>query len=342
MGTRVAARQVLRWTVMNASVFSPLQCGTCPLQPLRIPCRLICSSQNRNRASHQSLELRLQSGKPELSLLSLLDMGFTDSQAQQIYEDTSKLRGESAAKHALSTLTALFVLGLNPSSVQKLLEKCPELYTVRESLLQQRVGNLRKLGLVEGSLQRVVSHFPQILTVPVKTVKSMVMFLREKCLFTVQQVTDTLRDTPAIVLENMDQLEYKFQYVYFRMGVKQAEMVKSRLFRYTLDEVRSRHTFIERRGLYQTPDKKGQTIIINPRLDTILNVDQDAFLTDVANASAEEYEVFRRLLAREWQEEEWQHGSVEADGDDDGDALEEEDEEDEETRGKGGYRKKRK
>lgn len=80
-------------------------------------------------------------------------MGFTDSQAQRIYEDTSKLRGGSAAcKHALSTLTALFVLGLNPSSVLKLLEKCPELYTVRESLLQQRIGNLRKLGLVEGEL----------------------------------------------------------------------------------------------------------------------------------------------------------------------------------------------
>lgn len=138
---------------MKAAVFSPLRCGTCPLQPLRTGCRSLCSSQNANRESHQSHGLRLQPGDPELSLLSLLDMGFTDSQAQRIYEDTSKLRGGSAAcKHALSTLTALFVLGLNPSSVLKLLEKCPELYTVRESLLQQRIGNLRKLGLVEGEL----------------------------------------------------------------------------------------------------------------------------------------------------------------------------------------------
>jgi len=56
------------------------------------------------------------------------------------------------ARHALSTLTALFVLGLNPSSVLKVLEKCPELYTINESQLQQRIGNLRKLGLVEGEL----------------------------------------------------------------------------------------------------------------------------------------------------------------------------------------------
>lgn len=133
------------------------------------------------------------------------------------------------------------------------------------------------------------------------------------------------------------------QYVYFRMGVRQAEMVKSRLFRFTLDEVRHRHCFLECRGLYQTPDKHGQTIIINPKLDSILKVDQDTFLTQVAMASAEEYDVFKRLVAREWQEQEQQQrGSIEAESDDDDDDVEEEDEEDEETGGKNGYRKRTK
>lgn len=198
---------------------------------------------------------------PELSLRSLVGMGFTETQAEQIYDAVSKARGGRASKHALSTLSVLFVLGLNPSSVLKLLEKCPELYTVKETQLQQRIDNLRKLGLVEGeaivfmqpsycniinallqwkyfilrvlnfnrvpcvifkliffliypssgSLQRAVAHYPHILTVPVKMIKSAVMFLREKCLFTAQQVTDIIRDSPAIVLENMVQLEYKFQ-----------------------------------------------------------------------------------------------------------------------------------
>ena len=127
------------------------------------------------------------------------------------------------------------------------------------------------------------------------------------------------------------------QYVYFRMGVKQAEMVKSRLFRFTLDEVRQRHCFLERRGLYQTPDKNGQTIIINPKLDGILHIDQDTFLTQVAKGSAEEFDVFKRLVAREWREEEQQSGGLEAYSDD-----EEDDEEDEETEGKSGYRKRTK
>lgn len=175
-------------------------------------------------------------------------MGFTETQAEHVHDTVSRVRGGSVAKRAPSTLTALFVLGLNPSSVLKVLEKCPDLYAVKESQLQQRIGNLRKLGLVEGgimlllcntvnqstskhclngsahqslvffffgpclgSLQRVVAYYPQILTVPVKTVKSVVLFLRGKCLFTAQQVTDILRESPAIVVENTAQLEYKFQ-----------------------------------------------------------------------------------------------------------------------------------
>ncbi|XP_073347364.1 transcription termination factor 4, mitochondrial [Pagrus major] len=337
MGTRVGARQLLRWTIRNASsVVSPPQFWRCHLQPLCTGCRLLCSSTSLHH------EISPLSGKPntELSLRTFLDMGFTDTQAEQLCETVSKLRGGSAAKHALSTLTALFVLGLNPSSVLKLLDKCPELYSVKEPQLQQRIDNLRKLGLGEGSIQRVVAYYPQILTVPVKTIKNAVGFLREKCLFTVQQVTDIIRDSPAVLAENLGQLEYKFQYVYFRMGVKQGEMVKSRLFRFTLDEVRHRHSFLERRGLYQTPDKKGQTVIINPKLDSILSVDQDIFLTEAANASAEEYDIFKRLMARELQEQEQQGGRIEADSDDEEEA--EEDDEEEETGGRSAYRKRRK
>ncbi|XP_068196922.1 transcription termination factor 4, mitochondrial [Antennarius striatus] len=339
MGTRVAYRQVLWWTVRNASstVFRPPPFWRCYPQPVR---RLLCSSDSESvlQSPRHDPELGL-CGKPEteFSLRSLVDLRFTDTQAQCVYAAVSKLKQGNNASHVLSTLTTLFDLGLNPSSVLKILDKCPELYTVKESQLKQCIGNLRKLGLVEGSLQRMVAYYPQILTVPVKTVKNAVMFLREKCLFTTQQIMFILRDSPSIVGENMEELEYKFQYVYFRMGVKQGEMVKSRLFNSTLDTVRHRHCFLERRGFYQTPDKKGQTTVINPKLDSILNVSEDTFLSKVAKATAEEYDVFKRLLARECQEEEHQQGRIEYDSDE-----EEDDSEDEDTAGKNGYRNRRK
>ena len=85
-----------------------------------------------------------------------MDMGFTDTQAEHLYEAVSKARGQNAAEHALTALSALLLLGLNSETVLKILEKCPELYRLKESDFQQRTANLRKLGLVEGTITIIV------------------------------------------------------------------------------------------------------------------------------------------------------------------------------------------
>ncbi|XP_049604199.1 transcription termination factor 4, mitochondrial [Syngnathus scovelli] len=343
----LCAANRIQWLLRNttSSVLSPLQSSRCFQR------RLLCSTSSNLLPSDANNEPAGASPQghtiAEFSLPCLLDMGFTQTQAKELYESLRKAKSGSAAKNRLSTLTVLFMLGLNPSNVWNILTKCPDLYIIKESVLQQRINYLRKLGLVEGSLQRVVSHYPAILTLPTKMVKYKTMFLREKCHFTVQQVTDILRDSPAVMHEDLVQLEYMFQYVYFRMGIQQAKMVKHKLFRYTLEELRTRHSFLERRGLYHTPDKKGQTVIVNPKLDSILNVDLDTFLEHVAKASAEEYDVFRKLVVREWKEEEHSHEYSQAesedddshsDGDCDGD---DDDDEEDKKEGKASYMKKR-
>ena len=160
-------QQVLRWAVRRAasSLLIPLHLRRWHLQPQCVGCGLFCSSSSQSTVlcTQQNYKISNVSEKPvkELSLQSLVDMGFTESQAEQVYESLSRVRGGNAAKNALSTLTVLFVLGFNPSSVLRLLQKCPELYTVKESQLQQRIGNLRKLGLVEGesiSVQHILSY----------------------------------------------------------------------------------------------------------------------------------------------------------------------------------------
>ncbi|XP_031410995.1 transcription termination factor 4, mitochondrial [Meleagris gallopavo] len=87
------------------------------------------------------------------------------------------------------------------------------------------------------------------------------------------------------------------------MGVRQKEMVKARLFCTPFAELRNRHVFLERRGIYRTP-LKGQSQSDNPALRDLLRPTEGDFVAGVARASAEEYEVFKRLLAREEEEEE--------------------------------------
>jgi len=102
------------------------------------------------------------------------------------------------------------------------------------------------------------------------------------------------------------------------MGVKQADMVRHKLFRYTLEEVRQRHCFLERRGLYQTPDKNGQTFIENPKLSQVLHSDLETYLAQIARATAEEYDIFGKITEREWQDEERRERDMGADGADEG------------------------
>ncbi|TRY69745.1 hypothetical protein DNTS_035421, partial [Danionella cerebrum] len=261
-----------------------------------------------------------------LTLGALLDMGFSETEAEVMYEGTSKARG----KHVSSVLSTLFALGLSPSNLLKVVKKCPDVYLAKGADLQKRIDHLRKLGLVEGSLQRLISHYPRVLLLPVKRVDLVTRLLKEKCHFTSQQVTDILRHSPMILEEDLAQLEYKFQYVYFRMGVQQNVMVKAKLFQTSLFDLRCRHCFLERRGLYQTPDKKGQTLIINPALKDILCVSEETFLRQIAKATKDEFRTFTKLMERELEEEEMEDYSSSDDDDEDDDYDFEVDEEDDE------------
>lgn len=57
----------------------------------------------------------------------------------------------------------------------------------------------------------MISHYPKVMVLPIKRVNMVSRLLREKCLFTVQQVTDILRESPEVLEEDLAQLEYKFQ-----------------------------------------------------------------------------------------------------------------------------------
>ncbi|KAK9980056.1 hypothetical protein ABG768_013454 [Culter alburnus] len=290
MGTHVCRKQMVQWM---------WRWRVCPVAVSRGHMPFCTTQQEPHQANPSHTSQVTHRPVTQLTLCSLLEMGFSETQAEEMHEGAMKSRG----KHVPSVLTALFILGLNPSSILKIMQKCPEVYSLKGADLQQRVNHLRKMGLVEGSLQRMISHYPKVMVLPIKRVNMVSRLLREKCLFTVQQVTDILRESPEVLEEDLAQLEYKFQYAYFRMGVRQAEMVKAKLFRLSLSELRCRHCFLERRGLYQTPDKKGQTLIANPPLKDVLCVSEETYLTQVAMATVEEFHVFHKLMAREQEEE---------------------------------------
>ncbi|XP_025892159.1 transcription termination factor 4, mitochondrial [Nothoprocta perdicaria] len=169
-------------------------------------------------------------------------------------------------------------------------------------------------------LQRVLGRCPQLLGLPRKRLEAVERLLRERCLFTAAQLSAVLHACPAVLLREPPALHHHFQYAYFRMGLRHEAMVKGRLFCAPFAELRRRHGFLERLGLYRAP-RKGQEHPQNPQLKDILHLPEDAFLASVARATPQEYEVFKKLLAREEEEEEREQEEEEEEEDDDDDVL---------------------
>ncbi|XP_077786085.1 transcription termination factor 4, mitochondrial isoform X2 [Podarcis muralis] len=165
--------------------------------------------------------------------------------------------------------------------------------------IKHRADLLRRLAFKEVGLNHMAVHFPRIFTLPQKRIEVLENLLKEKCLFSVQQISKILQTCPNILLEELGDVEYKFQFAYFRMGIKHREIVNSGLFQASLAEIKNRVIFLERLGLFQTPDKKGQTQVVNPKLKRIIRASESDFIEKMACSSLEEYNIFKKLLARE-------------------------------------------
>ncbi|KAM5228662.1 transcription termination factor 4, mitochondrial [Ctenodactylus gundi] len=230
---------------------------------------------------------------------ALLDMGFSDAQVNELFS----IQSGATPQQLLNISSEFILLGLNPEPVCVVLKRNPHLLKLPIMQIKKRSNYLRKLGLGEGKLKRVLYCCPEIFTMHQRNIDDVVNVLKEKCLFTVQQVTEILYSCPNVLREDPSELEYKFQYAYFRMGIKHLDIVRNEFLQYSLTKIKQRHIYLDRLGRYQTPDKKGQTQIANPLLKNIFRVSEAEFLAKTARSSAEEFVVFKKLLAREEEEE---------------------------------------
>uniref|UniRef100_A0A669PN78 Mitochondrial transcription termination factor 4 n=2 Tax=Phasianus colchicus TaxID=9054 RepID=A0A669PN78_PHACC len=238
-------------------------------------------------------------GPEEGEAAELLAMGFSRAQARRLRLLQPGLEPQRRAEAAAQ----LLLLGLSAEAALELLERSPRLLRMATARLKERAEYLRRLGLEGARLQSAAGRCPEVWTLPRRRMEAVVRMLRERCLFTAEQLAELLRSCPDVLLEEPDRVQHHFQYAYFRMGVRQKEMVKARLFCTPFAELRNRHIFLERRGIYRTPHK-GQSQSDNPALRDVLRPTEGDFVAGIARASAEEYEVFKRLLAREEEEEE--------------------------------------
>ncbi|XP_041471125.1 transcription termination factor 4, mitochondrial-like isoform X2 [Lytechinus variegatus] len=200
----------------------------------------------------------------------------------------------------LGNIDYLHMLGLNYRQLLKTLDGNARLWKASLQNLQSRVKQLRKLGFVEGQLQRLIADWPHILTMGSVQLNAVVKLLMEKCRFPRAEVLTILSDSPAVLKEDLQSIELRFQYCYFRMGIQNnSEMTQAKIFKYSLDHLRCRHLLLERLGLYAPPNNRGHFATKNPSLSRIIDSSDGRFTEKVAKITMEEYEAFSKILLEE-------------------------------------------
>ncbi|XP_019618142.1 PREDICTED: transcription termination factor 4, mitochondrial-like [Branchiostoma belcheri] len=228
----------------------------------------------------------------------LLEIGCTQKQVYHFVTTNSQLLNIPDEK--VKEVFALFLyLDISKNKVMDLLSTYPEILREQPADLKRKVQSLQKHVASVENVAKVVLKCPQVLTLPLSKVRGVVAVLKDNCQFKSAQVQTILTTTPVVLLASPEHAELLFQYAFFAMGATREDMVRAFLFRHTWEHIRSRHMFLERRGMYQPPDKKGKTKDPNPPLRDILATTTKDFLTQVAFASYEEYATFEALLEQE-------------------------------------------
>ncbi|XP_015132576.1 transcription termination factor 4, mitochondrial isoform X1 [Gallus gallus] len=260
-------------------------------------------------------------GPEEGEAAELLAMGFSQAQARRLRLLRPGLEPQRRAEAAAQ----LLLLGLSAEAALGLLERSPGLLRMETARLKERAEYLRRLGLEGergGPLPRGVHAAPAedggggaaaagAVSVHGRAADRAAAELprgaaggagpRAAPLPGAGRRAGRSGGVAGAARPALSSARLHAQYAYFRMGVRQKEMVKARLFRTPFAELRNRHVFLERRGLYRTPHK-GQSQSGNPALRDVLRPTEGDFVAGVARASPDEYEVFKRLLAREEEE----------------------------------------
>ncbi|KAM5327366.1 transcription termination factor 4, mitochondrial isoform 2-T2 [Glossophaga mutica] len=138
---------------------------------------------------------------------SLLDMGFSGVHAHELLGIPG-----TQPRQLLDVVSELVLLGVNPEPVCVVLKKSPQLLKLPVVHVKKRSSYLRKLGLEEGRLKKVLHCCPEVFTMSHRDLDSIIRVLREKCLFTAQQVTEILHRCPHVLRADPGELEYKFQH----------------------------------------------------------------------------------------------------------------------------------
>lgn len=242
----------------------------------------------------------------------------------------------TSTKNVIKSAKKSASVDLKPSHIDQILTQTPQLRQYDHALWNRTFSALSDQGFTADSFVHIISHQPSLLTRQpdqiVQTIEcwrstqfgdnrviellerypELFDFRDERMLLqrlaflklyaaTVKNVWRLFMNSPNTITEREALLEAKIEYLQSTMRVEVADVVKSSVFSHQMDSILTRHTFLDRLGLFKprSPKADPKDPNRNPRMHQIFDTDDKEYAAKVCGVSLEEWEVFQALFANE-------------------------------------------
>ncbi|EDW11161.1 transcription termination factor 4, mitochondrial [Drosophila mojavensis] len=197
---------------------------------------------------------------------------------------------ETFQNHGLETMSFLRIVTGNPN----VLKRTPD-----------RIINTleiwRACQFGENLLHLLLTKYPELLDVTdAHQLLTLSAYLKSR-LSTNKNVWKVLMNSPDLMAQPENLIEEKLTYMFEVMRIEVPEIVKSSALSLSFEELRCRHTFLVRLGLFKPRPLKADPNepTTNHRLYQITDTSEKTFVTKICHVTLPEYEAFKELLARE-------------------------------------------
>ncbi|CAI5439838.1 unnamed protein product [Caenorhabditis angaria] len=119
--------------------------------------------------------------------------------------------------------------------------------------------------------------------------------------FSRKQSSQLILKCPEVLLKPIEEIEEKYEYVFYQMGAEPDELseCKSWIEELSWENLKNRHTFLQKTGKYSMPDpKRPQIRLENPKMFRIIDSSDEDFSQNVAKVSLEEWMVYQTLMGK--------------------------------------------
>ncbi|CAL8371921.1 unnamed protein product [Boreogadus saida] len=226
-------------------------------------------------------------------LLFLKEMGVEDSGLAYILSDNPFILKEDL-ENLHARVNYLKSQKFSPETVASMVTRAPYLLNFSVKRLDNRLAFYQQqLGLNSSKTRGIVARLPRLLCGSLEPVKETLRVCKIELGFKENEIQHMVMLVPKLLTSNKRKLTQIFDYLHNTMKVQHHLIVKfPQVFNSRLLRIKERHLFLDYLGTAQYDSDQPNYI----SLDRLASLPDEAFCTEVASATLEDFIMFQKTM----------------------------------------------